>query len=187
MSATLDPINRSFWFSRLYLAVSVPGGRNSITSWRQEYNCRLFEVFQSCRFETKTLSRPKIVLLSHSAPASFRPLSQDEEEVVELKSNKHKAGIKSGTGRDGASGFAFGNRVNSPLHGSYENNKEREIQLIGRTIYIIRRRLRRCWACLMAKIWPKCRYIALHGAQRFLKLLDDDEGSGSWSVDVCKI
>lgn len=58
MSATLDPINRSFWFSRMYFAVSVPEGRNSITSWGQEYNYGLFEVFQSCRF-AKTMSRTK--------------------------------------------------------------------------------------------------------------------------------
>lgn len=99
MSAMLDPINRSFWFSRMYFAVSVPEGRNSITSWGQEYNCGLFEVFQSCRFETKTMSRTK----SYCYPIQRLPQSGHYRRRMRtrLKSDKHKAGIKSGTGRDG--------------------------------------------------------------------------------------
>lgn len=49
-----------------------------------------------------------------------------------MKSDKHKAGIKSGTGRDGTeSGFAFGNGGSSSLHfmEDMRTTKEWKIQL----------------------------------------------------------
>lgn len=45
-----------------------------------------------------------------------------------MKSNKHKARIESGTGRDGANGFAFGG-FSASSYERYENDKERKFQL----------------------------------------------------------
>lgn len=47
---------------------------------------------------------------------------------VDLKSNKHKARIESGTGRDGANGFAFG-EFSASSYERYANDKERKFQL----------------------------------------------------------
>lgn len=103
-----------------------------------------------------------------------------------LKSNKHKAEIKNGTGRDGTKRAALlleSNKFSASSYGRYENEEGKENPAVGRYVYIIRRRLGRFWAFLMANMWLKGRYsecialhcIALHRAKRFLKLPNEDE------------
>lgn len=179
MSATLDPINRAFWFSCLYLAMSVPGGRNSITSWRQDYNCRIFEVFQICRFETQMMSRIKSNC--YPAPSSLRPLSSQDEEVVEVEQTQSGNQERDGTGRNERLYNWQPNKFSASSYGRYENEEGKENPAVRRYMSSGGRRLGRFRAFLMANMWLKGRYsalhcIALHRAKRVLKLPNEDEG-----------
>lgn len=155
MSATLEPINRSFWFSCLYLAMSVPGGSKSITSWRQEYNCRVFEVFQSCRVETKMMSGIKSYC--YPAPSSLRPLSsQDEDEVVEVEQTQSGNQERDGTGRNERPYDWKPNKFSASSYGRYENEEGKEDPAVGRYISS------GGWGGFGHFWWLRGRYSALH-------------------------